>query len=262
MAFAIGAESLQSRPGDPAHQTHRGTRLKIRSRFLTRLAALLIVLLARLLFRTCRKRYRVEAPGINPYLDTGPTRYLYCVWHDHILMTVFSGRPKNMAGLVSRHQDGSFLAEAMKRLGIEPVRGSTSRGGAQAMRQMLDLARDRHIAITPDGPRGPRRQAKSGLVFLASQTGRPIVPVVHACRRGWSIRGSWTDMLVPKPFTTLYALAGRPLAVPPNLSREELAAHTARLQAEMERLEHDIQRWMAGRSAEAMPATDAVRSAA
>ena len=211
--------------------------MRIRSPFLTRIIARAIVLLGRLLFLTCRKRYVVEVAGTNPYEETAD-RYLYCVWHDHIVMTVFSGRPKSMAGLVSRHQDGSFLSETMKRLAIQPVRGSASRGGAQAMRQMLDLARERHIAITPDGPRGPRRQAKDGIIFLASHSGRKIVPVFHACRSGWQIRGSWTDMLLPRPFTTVYAFGGTPISIPPGLTREQIGEHTARLQSEMDRLAH------------------------
>lgn len=241
--------------------------MKIRSRFLTRAAARLLVMTARALFVTCRRRLRAEVPGISPYdgatagTGAGTQRFLYCVWHDQIVMTVFTGRPRNMAGLVSRHQDGSYLADGMKMVGIEPVRGSTSRGGAQAMRQMLDLARDRHIAITPDGPRGPRRQIKPGIVFLASQTGRAIVPTAYACRRGWRIRGNWTDMLIPRPFTTLYALGGTPLSVPPDLSREQLEQHTARLQSEMERLERALDQWMAGKATEPAPAAEQ-RSAA
>lgn len=220
--------------------------MRIRSPLLTRLAARAAVLLVRLLFATCRVQARLETPGINPYEGTGGQRYLFCVWHDHILMTCFAGRPRNMAGLVSRHQDGSYLAGTMKLLGITPIRGSSSRGGAQAMRQMFDAARDLHIAITPDGPRGPRRQAKSGIVFLASHSGRAIVPTAFACRRAWRIRGSWTDMLLPRPFTTIYAIGGRPLDVPPELTREQLEQYTARLQAEMERLDGELECWMSG----------------
>ena len=162
--------------------------MKIRSRLLTRLLALAAVLLCRLLFLTCRKRWQVEAPDINPYSDTGGRRNLYCVWHDQILTTVFFRRPQRVAALVSRHQDGSYLADAMQFVGITPVRGSSSRGGAQAMRQMLDAARELHVVITPDGPRGPRRQVKDGIVFLASHSGRPIVPTATVCRRGWRVR--------------------------------------------------------------------------
>jgi lysophospholipid acyltransferase (LPLAT)-like uncharacterized protein len=214
--------------------------LKIRSRFLTRVLAAVAVVICKLIFLTCRKRWRVEAENINPYTDTAGRRHLYCVWHDQILTTVFFRRPRRVAALVSRHQDGSYLADAMQLVGITPVRGSSSRGGAKAMRQMLDAARELHVVITPDGPRGPRRQVKDGIVFLASHSGRAIVPSATACRRGWRIRGSWTELLIPRPFTTVFAIGGTPLEV-------------ARLQQEMERLDAAIQRWAGGDEHAAQP---------
>lgn len=210
--------------------------MRIRSRLLTRIAATLAVALLRLLFRTCRVETHAAVPGISAYHPTGDRRYLYCVWHDQILMTVFTGRPWKMAGLVSRHQDGSYLADSMQMLGIRPVRGSTKRGGVRAMRELIDVTREFHVCITPDGPRGPRRTLKSGIVFLSSHTGRQIVPVAFACRRRWTIRGNWTDMMIPKPFTKIVALGSEPIAVPSGLQRDGIEHYTAVLQAEMDRL--------------------------
>lgn len=227
----------------PALDVHpqRDRSVKIRSRLLTRLAAWLAVRLLRLIFATCRVEARAH-PGTNCYGETGEDRFLYCVWHDQIAMTVFSGRPRSMAGLVSRHQDGSYLADAMQMLGIEPVRGSTKRGGTQALRQLIDKTRDLHVAITPDGPRGPRRQMKSGIVFLASHTGRPIVPAAYSARRTWRIQGNWTDLKLPRPFTTIYALGGEPIEVPPDLDRAGIEHYTQLVQAEMERLQQEAAR--------------------
>jgi hypothetical protein len=142
-----------------------------------------------------------------------------------------------MAGLVSPHQDGSYLADAMQRVGITSVRGSSKRGASRAMRELLDRVRDFHVAITPDGPRGPRRQMKTGIIFLASHSGRVIIPTAYACRRSWRIRGNWTDMQLPVPFTRIHARGGPAFVVPPDLEREELEVYAARLQAEMQRQE-------------------------
>lgn len=212
-------------------------RVKIRSRLLTKVIVFIGVALVRVLFKTCRLRAMPEVPGINPYETTGENRYLYSVWHDQIVMTVFSGRPKNMAGLVSGHQDGGYLADAMKLLGIVAVRGSSKRGGSRAMGELLQRVRQYHVAITPDGPRGPRRKMKTGIVFLASHSGRAIIPSVYACRRGWRIRGNWTDMLMPWPFTTIHARGGPPFVVPPNLDRDQLEHYVERLEKEMGRLQ-------------------------
>lgn len=214
--------------------------MKIRSRLLTRAAARLIILAMRLLFLTCRRRTKTETENVDANRSTGDARYLYSIWHDQLVMTLFADRPQQMAGLVSRHQDGSYVADTMELLGIHPVRGSTNRGGARALRELMDAAADWHIAITPDGPRGPRHVMKQGLVFLASRTGREIVPVAYGCRREWRIRGSWTDMLLPMPFTEIFVCAGRPLYVPADLEREGLDMWRRVLEHEMHRQEAEV----------------------
>lgn len=210
--------------------------MRIRSRFLNKLLAWMAVALLRLLFGSCRRVVTFEEPGTDPCGDTGDDRYLFAAWHDEILMLLFAGRARNMAGLVSRHHDGSILTDAMQAIDVAAVRGSSSRGGAAAVRELLETARHLHVAITPDGPRGPRHEAKSGIIFLASRSGRRIVPAAHACKRGWRIRGSWTDMLLPRPFTTIYRHCGPAMAVPADLSREQIAEFTRRLEAELQRV--------------------------
>ena len=202
----------------PAFRDSGRYAVKIRSRFLTQLFAVVAVGLVRLLFKTCRVRTMPEDPDSNCYGSTGDRRYLYCIWHDQIMMTVFTGRPQKMAGLVSAHQDGSYLAESMKLVGITPVRGSSKRGGSRAMRELLERVRDYHVAITPDGPRGPRHKIKTGIIYLASRSGRGIIPAAHSCRRAWHIRGNWTDMMIPWPFTVLYARGGPPFSSLPDLN--------------------------------------------
>jgi lysophospholipid acyltransferase (LPLAT)-like uncharacterized protein len=121
-------------------------------------------------------------------------------------------------------------------LGYSTVRGSTNRGGAQAIKQLMDDTAGMHIVITPDGPRGPRREVKPGAVFLASQTGRRICAGAYACRSEWRIKGSWTDMAIPKPFTTIYLLTSAPITVPSDLPRIELDQYVQIVQSEMQRL--------------------------
>ncbi len=125
---------------------------------------------------------------------------------------------------------------------MSSVRGSTKHGGASAVRQMMTTAKDKHIVITPDGPRGPRRKMQSGIVFLASHTGRAIVPTAYACIRSWRIKGSWTDLMMPKPLTKIFLMAGEPVEVPPDLSREEVARYSALVQDEMDRLNIEVER--------------------
>ncbi|HID23916.1 MAG TPA: hypothetical protein EYP14_16165 [Planctomycetaceae bacterium] len=83
---------------------------------------------------------------------------------------------------------------------------------------------------------------KPGIIFLASQTGRPIVPMLFACPRAWRIRGNWTDLVIPKPFSTIIGLSGEPVFVPPNLSREEIQRQMDRVQREMDQLADRVAR--------------------
>jgi len=182
----------------------------------------------------------MESPECCSYAETGSRKFLYSIWHDQILITLFCGKPIKMAGLVSKHADGSLLADVLEALEILPVRGSTSRGGTKALRNLLETVHDYHVTITPDGPRGPRHQMKSGIVFLASQTGRSIVPVAHICKNGWRIKGSWTDMAIPKPFSKICIIAGEPMTIPTNLDRTGINRYTQLLQKRMEELESHV----------------------
>ncbi|MCA8998388.1 MAG: lysophospholipid acyltransferase family protein [Planctomycetaceae bacterium] len=210
--------------------------MKIRNRTLIRSLARLVAFGSRCLFITCRKNIIEDAPRVSPYTPHDES-YLYCVWHDNMLGALFSGRTVKMAALTSRHADGEYVAEVMEAVGIQPFRGSSNHGGATAVRQLMDAAQSYDITITSDGPRGPRRVIKPGIVFLASQSGRKIIPVAFAAKRAWKPQGKWTDLVVPKPFTTCHAIGGAPMEVPPNLSRDQLGPYVEELQRRMDELQ-------------------------
>ena len=115
------------------------------------------------------------------------------------------------------------------------------------MRQLMRATEDKHMVITPDGPRGPRRQMSTGIAFLASRTGHAVVPTAYCCVRCWRIKGTWTDLIIPKPFTRVYLLAAEPIKVPPDLGSDQLQQYVARIQAEMDRLNDTAQRLAEGR---------------
>ena len=188
------------------------------------------VLVFRCLFLTLRLRFHT-ANGTNPYLIEGEDRFIYCVWHDQLLIPIFGGKHRHTAALVSQNQDGSFVAAGLRSAGILPIRGSSNRGGAQALRQLIRESEGKHIVMTPDGPRGPRRELSAGVVFLAAQSGRAIVPTTFTCERGWRFGVGWTDLLVPRPFSKVHLLTGEPIHIAPSLSN--LRADVARVQAAM-----------------------------
>ena len=226
--------------------------MKIRSRWLTWIAAASVVGLARLLFATCRKVYvGVDERRRLDYAPTpdDPERFVLCVWHDELLIPTFAaprGLREQTCCLVSQHQDGSYLANAMALLGYSTVRGSSRRGGATALRQLLDDTAGKHIVFTPDGPCGPRRQIKQGCVFVASQLGRSLLPGAFVATRGWRPKGKWTDLLIPKPFSTVYVVMGEPITIPCDLSREQLDHYIALAQQAMDRVSEQAQRMLSG----------------
>ncbi|MEZ6123102.1 MAG: lysophospholipid acyltransferase family protein [Planctomycetaceae bacterium] len=220
--------------------------MKIRSSVLNWIIARISTWVLRLVFLTVRVEHHCIAEDGTPYRNPKSTqRYCFCLWHDVILMAVFSLKTFRLSGLISRHQDGTYLTHAVKLVGITPVRGSASRGGAQATRQLIDRP-DLHVCITPDGPRGPRRIMKDGIVYLSSRTNRPVVPTTITATSYWSIPGGWSDMMIPKPFSKALLLAGAPIEIPADLNRRQIAEMTDFIQKEMDRLDVLGQRMIRG----------------
>jgi lysophospholipid acyltransferase (LPLAT)-like uncharacterized protein len=211
--------------------------VKIRNRIVHKVIAWSAVMLLRTLFLTVRTDVRVAQKGaMTDAPPVGPMRYCFCLWHDIILAALFCHKAHSLSTLISRHEDGTYLSDLIEILGIRPIRGSASRGGAQATKQLLEMP-DQHICITPDGPRGPRHKMKDGITFIAARTGRPIVAVTVKATRCWKIPGRWSDIMIPKPFSKIVAITSVPIMVSSDLSREQIADVTALVQDEMDRLD-------------------------
>ena len=211
--------------------------MKIRNRTLNRLLAKTACFALRTLHRTCKSEVIEEEPRTSPYVANQPGRYLYCLWHDMIAMHVFAAKHYDLAALVSQHRDGGYLADSLNAIGVQPVRGSSSKGGAAAVREIVEEFEGWHVAITPDGPRGPRHKIKPGILWLAAKTGRPIMPTVSVCDNAWQIKGSWTDLTIPKPFSRVLLYGGPFFWIPSDLQKDDLPRYAARLEAEMDRLD-------------------------
>jgi lysophospholipid acyltransferase (LPLAT)-like uncharacterized protein len=125
-------------------------------------------------------------------------------------------RPTPIHTLVSQHRDGRFIGSVVRRFGISPILGSSSRGGAAGLRNLLAVLRQGHlIGITPDGPRGPRRQAALGVAQLAALSGVPVVPLAARTSRRIQLN-TWDRMRVPLPFGRGVVVCGPAIDVPRN----------------------------------------------
>jgi lysophospholipid acyltransferase (LPLAT)-like uncharacterized protein len=169
-------------------------------------------------------------------------------WHARMLPLVFEFRDRGGAVLISRHRDGELIARVIERLGFVTARGSSTRGGGPGLLDLIARAREgRIIGITPDGPRGPARLAKPGVVHLASVTGMPIVPIAAGMRRAKTLR-SWDGFQVPMPFTRIVVMTGAPMAIPADLAAADVAAWCGRVGAAIDDVTHRADAIAAGRS--------------
>lgn len=211
---------------------------------------------ARGLVRSLRVRYQALGPGAHPDHVPPGERVIYSIWHENLLLpTVYFGRP-SMAVLVSQHRDGQLLGTLIQSLGMGMVCGSTTRGGAEAVRKLVDVnAPFRHLAVTPDGPRGPRRVVQQGLVYVASRTGMKVSCVGIGYRQPWRL-GSWDRFAVPRPFTAARCLIGAGIFVPPGLKAVQLEPWRLRIQAEMDRLNAAAEAWAETSRLQLLPADE------
>jgi len=141
----------------------------------------------------------------------GDAPYILSFWHARILMMPYAYRNWDGSMLISKHRDGAYIADAVQLMGIGSSRGSTKKGGANAFREMISLAKaGRALGITPDGPKGPREVMQPGTVLLAKKSGLPIRPVSYATKRHKRIN-SWDRFYLPLPFTRGVFVIGEPV---------------------------------------------------
>jgi hypothetical protein len=148
----------------------------------------------------------------------GTSMAIYQRWFSRI-----PGQPR-LAAIISASKDGGMLSEVVRHFGLEPIRGSSSRRGRQAMLEATSwLEKGGSLAITPDGPRGPRYEVREGVIGLAQFTGVPIIPVIANSRSKWTLK-SWDAFQVPKPWTTITVNFGEKMRVPREANEEEREA--------------------------------------
>lgn len=201
-----------------------------RARWLVAFGYRLLQLWARTLRFEIDDRARVI--GVSPN-----ERYIGALWHNRLLLFPFVLKrflpDRRGAALISTSRDGAILADLVERFDFEVVRGSSSRKGASAMRQLAEvIASGRDVVITPDGPRGPAYELGQGIVFLAQQSGAAVVPVNMEYSSCWRL-GSWDRFILPKPFSRVRVIFGPPHRVASTTTEEEFEDERRRLQEAM-----------------------------
>ncbi|MCK4414056.1 MAG: lysophospholipid acyltransferase family protein [Candidatus Eisenbacteria sp.] len=165
--------------------------------------------------------------------------FIHAFWHGQLLPLVYLKRNQGIVVLVSQNRDGEYITQVIHRKGFRTVRGSTSRGGFRSLIEMVRLGRQgAELAITPDGPRGPRHAAQAGLLLVAQRARVPVLPMAVAawpCRR----LSSWDRFLIPLPFARTVIVYGPALEIPPDLPTDALLAEwTPRVNAALMEVTH------------------------
>ena len=152
-------------------------------------------------------------------------RIIIPIWHQRLfpaLAYALRLREFRPIVMISQSRDGEFIADISQRLGLVPVRGSSSRGGAEALKTIVrKLEENPAVVHIVDGPRGPKGKVKPGLIRMAQLSGAVILPLIVSAEKAW-IAGSWDRFLIPKPFSRVTIRWGEPFSVPRETDPEEL----------------------------------------
>lgn len=163
-------------------------------------------------------------------------------FHGTMLFPVYYCRRYPGVVMVSRSWDGEVIDRSIRRMGYDTTRGSSSRGGKEALWEMIDMINERQYCsgLAVDAPRGPSRQVKIGIVVVAKETGQPVVPMVSWATRQIRFK-SWDSMILPLPFSTIVIAFGKPTDVPTGLENEDYENLRLEIEREMLRVQEQTE---------------------
>jgi lysophospholipid acyltransferase (LPLAT)-like uncharacterized protein len=210
------------------------------------------------LLRAIGPTLRVELVGVHnaaQFRDSGEPA-IGAFWHRCIFPAVWIWRRRGIVVLNTVNFDGQWTRRVIERLGFGTAQGSSNRGAIEGISALAKrLEEGRHVALTIDGPRGPRYVAKPGAVILARRTGRPISVFHIAVKWGHTFKKSWDSFRLPYPFSRVVMFVAPPIRVPADADSETVKAKQAEVQAALERVRDIAESWFQKTNAE----RDAIR---
>jgi lysophospholipid acyltransferase (LPLAT)-like uncharacterized protein len=180
--------------------------------------------------------------SVDPARPEYNEHVIFAFWHEYIGVVLPRWGHTPLSILVSQHRDGEWVNQTALALGLRIVRGSSSRGGSSAIRQLKKNCKTSSLTLTPDGPRGPRREMALGPIFLASLLGLPVVPVGVGIDNPYRLK-TWDRFAIPKPFSRVRMIFGPKIYIPRKPSREKLEANRLAVQNLMNDLCDHAESW-------------------
>ena len=189
---------------------------------------------------TCRKKCTGEEKAENLKNTGKPIIYIF--WHRHIFYNIFKFKGTNARPLISFSTDGEIVSQIAEEFGMNPVRGSSSKGGARAFLNMVNAIKSENseIMITADGPKGPAREIKDGTIHIARKTGAALIPISWYASRVRIFDKSWDKFMIPLPFGKIHFSYGDPVGIPAEISKDEYPKYKKILKTRLDDLEKDI----------------------
>jgi lysophospholipid acyltransferase (LPLAT)-like uncharacterized protein len=218
--------------------------MKFQSRWIRRLAGFSVATFARTWMATLSYKGALYEEGIDPALPNfrGPAIFLF--WHEYLLAPFYLRGHCNMAVLSSTHRDAEWIVEAASFMGFSSVRGSTTRQAAKALRELARALKTTNVAITPDGPRGPRRTMSQGPIFLSSKLGVPLVLAGFGYDRPWRMN-TWDRFALPRIGSRGRGVMSPMIQIPPDLDRDGIEHYRQRMETLLNRLTAESEAWAA-----------------
>jgi lysophospholipid acyltransferase (LPLAT)-like uncharacterized protein len=192
---------------------------KISPRFLGRIAWTLVSLIG--------KTLSIDVRGIDRLSPEKHKSAIIVLWHGRLFVPMICLKKRGVYVLVSEHRDGEIITSSLEAAGYDTVRGSSTRGGARALVEIIKLVKKgAQIAFTPDGPKGPKWKVQAGAVYVAAKTGVPIIPIIGSAKRSYYFN-SWDSFQFPKPFSKSVFHVGEPYYVTGGMDAENIEFHRA-----------------------------------
>jgi len=199
------------------------------------------LIFCKILDSTCRYVY------VNPELKykaenlTDKNNYIQAHWHQVFLPVLMGCQFNNSSTIVSPSRDGDIISIVCRGFTMKVCRGSSSRGGANALRQMIRLLKSgRSTTITVDGPKGPIYKVKRGVFEMSKTTGVPILPTSNYPSKFYEFKKSWDNYRLPLPFSTIYVKYGEPFIVNPKMSKDELINYSNKLEKTLLQIDQEL----------------------
>jgi lysophospholipid acyltransferase (LPLAT)-like uncharacterized protein len=214
--------------------------MKIRHPFLQRTLGFFSTAFFRTLIGTVDFKWAFYDPRIDAYV--AKRKYILMFWHEHILCPLFFRRHSPVTMLLSEHGDAELVSHAAQFVGMKCIRGSSTHGAVNALKQFVRLPDHDILAFVPDGPKGPYRHLAPGAVFLASKLQLPVVLLGVGYDRCWRM-SSWDRFAIPQPFARGRIISSPMIPIPQRLSRFDLEHYKNKLETLLTQLTDEAEAW-------------------